>query len=80
MSKRCAITGKTTSFGRNVSFSKRRTNRTFGANIQTKRIFVPELGQTVRLNLSTHAIRSIDRKGLTAYFASQGKTLRDVVS
>lgn len=80
MGKRCAITGKTTSFGRNVSFSKRRTNRTFGANIQTKRIFVPELGRTVRLNLSTHAIRSIDRKGVGAYLAAQGKTVRDLVS
>lgn len=80
MGKRCAITGKTTSFGRNVSFSKRHTNRAFGANIQTKRIFVPELGRTVRLNLSTHAIRSIDRQGFTAYLASQGKTLRDVIS
>jgi large subunit ribosomal protein L28 len=78
MGKRCAITGKTTSFGRNASFSKRRTNRTFGANLQTKRIFVPELGRTVRLTLSTSAVRSIDRHGLTGYLASQGKTLRDL--
>lgn len=79
MGKRCAITGKTTSFGRNVSFSKRRTNRTFGANIQTKRIFVPELGRTIRLNLSTSAIRSIDRKGFAAFLSSQGKSVRELI-
>ena len=79
MGKRCAISGKTTAFGRNVSFSKRRTSRRFGANIQRKRIFVPELGRTVRLDLSTHAMRSIDRRGLTAYLASEGKTLHDLI-
>jgi len=40
---------------------------------------VPELGRTIRLDLSTHAMRSIDRRGLTAYLASEGKTLRDLI-
>ena len=79
MSKRCVISGKTTTFGRNVSFSKRRTNKRIGANIQMKRIFVPELNQNVRLKLSTHAIRTIDKKGLAAYLKSEGKTLKDIL-
>ena len=79
MSRRCAISGKTTTFGRNVSFSKRRTNKRIGANIQMKRIYVPELKSSVRLKLSTHAIRTIDKKGLTAYLKSEGKTLKDIL-
>ena len=79
MSRRCVISGKTTTFGRNVSFSKRRTNKRVGANIQMKRIYCPEMGQNVRLKLSTHAIRSIDKLGLVAYLKSEGKTLKDVL-
>lgn len=79
MSKRCVISGKTTTFGRNVSFSKRRTNKRIFANIQMKRIYVPEINQTLRLKLSTHAIRTIDKKGLMAYLKSEGKTLKDIM-
>lgn len=75
----CAISGKTTTFGRNVSHSKRRTNRSVKANIQRKRIYVPELGRTIRLDLSTHAIRTIDKKGLSAYLKSEGITLKELL-
>ncbi len=78
----CAISGKKPSFGRNVSHSKRRTNRRFNPNVQTKRIFVPELGRSVRISLSTTAIRTIDnlQKGLVAYLRDEGVTLSDIVS
>ncbi len=76
----CAISGKKPSFGRNVSHSKRRTNRRFNPNVQSKRIFVPELGRSVRISLSTTAIRTIDKKGLVAYLRDEGVTLSDIVS
>ena len=79
MSRRCAISGKTTTFGRNVSFSKKRTNRRFKANIHYKNLYVPELGVTIRCQLSTHAVRCIDKMGLDAYLKSQGKTLVDLI-
>lgn len=79
MSRICAITGKRVAFGRNVSHSKRRTSRRFEANIHDKRIFVPELGRTVRLRLSTRAIRTIDKKGLAATLRDEGLTLKDVI-
>ncbi|HRA46486.1 MAG TPA: 50S ribosomal protein L28 [Thermomicrobiales bacterium] len=79
MSRRCAISGKTTTFGRNVSFSKRRTNRRFESNIHYKNLYVPELGIHIRCQLSTHAIRCIDKMGLDAYLKSEGKTLRDLI-
>ena len=40
MAGTCQVCGKTTTFGHNVSFSKRRTNRRFKANIQRKRLTV----------------------------------------
>jgi large subunit ribosomal protein L28 len=79
MSRRCAISGKTTTFGRNVSFSKKRTNRRFEANIHYKNLYIPELGITIRCQLSTHALRTIDKKGLAAYLKSEGKTYRDLI-
>lgn len=78
MSRICAISGKKPAFGHHVSHSKRRTNRMFKPNIQDKRIFVPETGETVRLRLSTHALRTIDKKGLLAYLRAEGLTLNDV--
>ncbi|MFT4040663.1 MAG: 50S ribosomal protein L28 [Thermomicrobiales bacterium] len=75
----CAISGRKTAFGRNVSHSKRRTNRRFEPNVQSHRIFVPELGAHVRLSLSTHALRVIDRKGLSAYLRDEGLTLAAIL-
>ncbi|MCB1235925.1 MAG: 50S ribosomal protein L28 [Verrucomicrobiae bacterium] len=79
MSRVCTISGKKPAFGRNVSHSKRRTNRRFEPNVQSHRVFVPELGQHVRLQLSTHALRTINRKGLMAYLRDEGLTLADII-
>lgn len=79
MSRVCAISGKKPAFGRNVSHSKRRTNRRFEPNVQSHRVFVPELGHHVRLMLSTQALRTIDRKGITAYLRDEGLSLAEVL-
>lgn len=79
MSGTCQISGRATTFGHNVSHSKRRTNRAIRANIQRKRIWVPELDRFIRLDLSTHAIRTIDKKGLHAYLKSEGITLKELL-
>jgi len=52
-----------------VSHSHRRTSRRFDANVQTKRYFVPSLGRTVRLRVSTRGMRTIDRRGIEAVVA-----------
>jgi large subunit ribosomal protein L28 len=74
----CDLTGKKPSFGRNVSHSKRRTNRRFEPNVKRKRLFVPELGVHVRLDVSTRVMRTIDKKGLQAVLKDEGLKLRDV--
>ena len=51
MSGRCDVCGKTTQFGHNVSFSKRRTNRMFKPNIQSRVLVID--GVAKRRNVCT---------------------------
>jgi large subunit ribosomal protein L28 len=67
MSKVCQLTGKRPAVGNNVSHSNRKTRRRFLPNLQSKRFFIPETGETVRLKLSTNAIKSINKLGVYAY-------------
>ena len=62
MASRCDLTGKRAQHGHNVSFSLRRTKRTFKPNLQ-KKTFVVD-GQKVTLTLSTQAIRTLKKKGV----------------
>jgi large subunit ribosomal protein L28 len=78
MARRCAVTGKKPMSGQNVSHANNRTKRRFLPNLITKRIFVPETGQTVRLKISTSALRTIQKKGLLQTLKDNGLKLRDV--
>lgn len=78
MARRCAITGKKPMSGHNVSHANNRTKRRFLPNLITKRVFVPELGRTVRLKISTSALRTIQKKGLLKTLKDEGLKLRDV--
>ena len=61
------ITGKRKARAQNVSHSNIKTKRWQHVNIQTRRIWVPEFGRFVTLNLTTRDIRTIDKIGVTAY-------------
>ena len=62
-SKRGIYAGKDIRFGNNISFSHRKTRRTFKPNAQRKRLWSETLGCWLRFNLTTHALRCIDRAG-----------------
>ena len=62
--KQCEITGKGKQFGNNVSFSQRRTRKTWDANIQKKTLVVD--GKKIRVKISTSALRTLKRKGVVA--------------
>ena len=66
MSRICQITGKKVMSGNNVSHAKNRTKRKFYPNLQTKKFFVPEEGKWITLKLSASAIRTINKKGISA--------------
>ena len=61
MSKRCAITGKGPRSGNNVSHAKNRTKRWFKPNLQKKKVTID--GKTVRVWISTRALRTLDKQG-----------------
>jgi large subunit ribosomal protein L28 len=69
MSRICQITGKKVMVGNNVSHAKNRTKRKFYPNLQTKKFFIPETGETVILKVSANALRTIDKKGIAAVLA-----------
>ncbi|HEV2403535.1 MAG TPA: 50S ribosomal protein L28 [Candidatus Saccharimonadales bacterium] len=60
--QRCEITGKGKQFGNSVSFSQRHTKKVWHPNLQKKTVIVD--GRTVKLKVSTQAIRTLRRKGL----------------
>ena len=67
MARVCQLTGKRTISGNNVSKSNRRTRRKFLPNLQRKRFYLEDEGRWVTLRVSTSAIRTITKKGLSAY-------------
>jgi len=62
-SQRGIYAGKDVRFGNNVSFSHRKTRRTFKPNVQRKRLWSRTLGCWLRFNVTTHALRCIDKAG-----------------
>lgn len=79
MPKQCALTGKKPKSARNVSHAHNKTNRWQHPNLHEKSVFIPELGRSVRLRVSTRALRTISKKGLLAYLRDIGKTLEQVM-
>ncbi|TNE54572.1 MAG: 50S ribosomal protein L28 [Bacteroidetes bacterium] len=66
MSRVCQITGKAVMVGNNVSHSKRRTKRKFYPNLITKKFYIPEEDRFITLKISTAALRTINKKGISA--------------
>lgn len=66
MSRVCQITGKSVMVGNNVSHSQRKTKRKFYPNLITKKFFIPEENDFITLKISTSALRTINKKGISA--------------
>ena len=64
---RSQITGKRRMLANNVSHSNIKTKRWQLVNVQSHRIWVPELKRFVRLSLTTRDLRTIDRIGLVEF-------------
>ena len=78
MSRVCKITGKRPLVGNNVSKSQIKTKRRQLPNLQTKKIFVPELNKFVQIKVSVAALKTIDKLGLVSYLKKQGLSLSDI--
>lgn len=66
MSRICELTGKKAIIGHKVSFSNRKTKRRFYPNLHIKKFYVPEMGGWITLKVSAAALRTINKKGISA--------------
>ncbi len=63
MSRRCEITGKGVLSGNNVSHANNKTRRRFLPNLQMTTLLSDVLGASIRLRISTRAMRTIEHNG-----------------
>lgn len=66
MARVCDITGKKVQVGNNVSHANNKTKRKFYPNLQKKRFYIPEEDMWITLKVSTSAIRTINKNGISA--------------
>lgn len=75
MARVCDLTGKRRLVGNKVSHAKNKTKMTQKPNLQMKNVFDPETGLTIKLRLSTRAIRTLDKVGSLSKFVRKYKHL-----
>tara|TARA_R110000868_G_scaffold1389_20_gene10806 strand:- start:5984 stop:6223 length:240 start_codon:yes stop_codon:yes gene_type:complete len=66
MSRVCELTGKKAMVGNNVSHAMNRTKRKFNANLVKKRFYIPEEDNWITLKVSTSALKTINKIGISA--------------
>ena len=71
MSKVCLITGKSSKVVGGYSNAVRATKynpigkRRVHANLQKRKLFIPELGQSVRVTISARGMRTLKKRGVS---------------
>lgn len=63
MARRCELTGKAVLTGNNVSHAHNKTRRRYLPNLQHVSLLSDALGQTLRLRVTAHAIRTVEKRG-----------------
>ena len=79
MANRCDISGKCPNSAQNVSHAHNTSKRRQYPNLHQKRLYVPELGRSVRVKVSSSTLRTIDKIGLAATLKKYGKTVEDLL-
>ena len=63
MARRCELTGKAVLTGNNVSHAHNKTRRRYLPNLQHVSLLSDVLGQSLRLRVTAHAIRTVEKRG-----------------
>ncbi|HEY5719128.1 MAG TPA: 50S ribosomal protein L28 [Gammaproteobacteria bacterium] len=66
MAKVCQVTGKRPATGNKVSHSNIRKRRRFLPNLHSQRFWVESENRWVKLKVSSHGMRTIEKKGIEA--------------
>jgi large subunit ribosomal protein L28 len=70
MARRCELTGKAVLTGNNVSHANNKSKRRFLPNLKVVTLMSDALERSVRLRISTNALRTVEhRGGLDAFLA-----------
>jgi large subunit ribosomal protein L28 len=70
MSRVCELSGKGPMSGNNISHANNKTRRRFLPNLNDVTLMSDVLGQSFKLRVSAHALRTVDhRGGLDAFMA-----------
>jgi large subunit ribosomal protein L28 len=64
MARVCQVTGKRPMSGNNVSHAHNKTKRRFLPNLHSHRFWVESENRWVKLRVSNHGLRIIDKKGI----------------
>ena len=70
MAKVCQVTGKGTQSGNNVSHANNKTRRRWLPNLHERRFWVASENRWVKLRVSAHALRTIDKNGIASVLAA----------
>lgn len=73
MANTCEITGKKKLKGHRVSHANNKTIHYQQPNIHERRIFVPELGQRIKIRISSAGLRTLDKVGGLSRFVIRSK-------
>ena len=79
MASKRKISNVTPQFGQSRSKAYNTVKRKFAPNMQTKRIFVPELEKFVKVRVTAKEIKTIDKIGLREFLKRQGKALESIL-
>lgn len=63
MARRCELTGKAVLVGNNVSHANNKSRRRYLPNLNQVTLISDALGQSVRLRITSHALRSVEHRG-----------------
>ena len=73
MARVCQVTGKGVQTGNTVSHANNKSRRRFLPNLHEHRIWVASENRYVKLRVSSHALRTIDKNGIDAVLAELRK-------
>lgn len=68
MARTCDLTGKRRQVNHKVSHANNKTKTLKQVNLQSKKVYDPETGTTIKLRLSTSAIKTLDKVGSLSKF------------
>jgi large subunit ribosomal protein L28 len=69
MARVCQVTGKGVRSGNNVSHANNKTKRRWLPNLHERKFWVPAEKRWVKLRVSSHALRTIDKNGIESVLA-----------